>query len=98
VAGAATVRYQNQMRLPSLALLLALAPPVARTAATAPLAPGTVLERASASVRVGRRVWVVEAVPRATVVGPAPPGQAVHERRVPLDPGLFSLEPVGAGK
>jgi uncharacterized protein DUF1329 len=35
---------------------------------------------------------------RATVVGSTPAGRSVHERRVPLDPGLFSLERLSAGK
>jgi hypothetical protein len=35
---------------------------------------------------------------RATIAGIAPPGDSVHERRVPLDPGLFSLEKLSAGK
>ena len=35
---------------------------------------------------------------RATVAGIAPPGTSVHERRAPVDPGLFSLEKLSAGK
>jgi hypothetical protein len=35
---------------------------------------------------------------RATVAGTVPPGKSVHARRVPLDPGLFALERLGAGK
>ena len=35
---------------------------------------------------------------RATVVGVAAPGQPRHERRVPLDQDLFSLERLSAGK
>jgi len=35
---------------------------------------------------------------RATVVGTIPPGRSLHERRVPLDPGLFALERLGTGK
>ncbi|HWP65360.1 MAG TPA: DUF1329 domain-containing protein [Candidatus Limnocylindria bacterium] len=35
---------------------------------------------------------------RATVTGTAPPGPSRHYRRVPLDPALFSLERLGAGK
>jgi hypothetical protein len=33
---------------------------------------------------------------RATVVAPPPGGGGVHERRVPMDPGLFALERLGA--
>jgi len=33
---------------------------------------------------------------RATVVGVAPPGRSVHERRSTVDPGLFTLERLGA--
>ncbi len=33
---------------------------------------------------------------RATVAGTAPPGESVHERRVPIDPGIFSLDRLGA--
>jgi len=33
---------------------------------------------------------------RATVVGVAPPGRSVHERRAKGDPGLFTLERLGA--
>jgi hypothetical protein len=35
---------------------------------------------------------------RATVLGTGVAGRSVHERRVPLDPGLFSLERLSAGK
>ena len=35
---------------------------------------------------------------RATIAGVAAPGDSVHERRVPVDPGLFSLEKLSAGK
>jgi hypothetical protein len=35
---------------------------------------------------------------RATVVGSTPAGRSVHERRIPIDPGLFSLERLSAGK
>ena len=35
---------------------------------------------------------------RATVVGPTPPGTPVHERRGRLDPALFALERLSAGK
>jgi hypothetical protein len=35
---------------------------------------------------------------RATVVGGAVPGGAVHERRLPLDPALFTLDRLLAGK
>jgi hypothetical protein len=35
---------------------------------------------------------------RATVAGTVPPGKSIHERRVPLDPALFALERLGAGK
>jgi hypothetical protein len=35
---------------------------------------------------------------RATVAGTVPPGKSVHARRVSLDPGLFALERLGAGK
>jgi hypothetical protein len=35
---------------------------------------------------------------RATIAGTVPPGKSVHERRVPIDPGLFALEHLGAGK
>jgi hypothetical protein len=35
---------------------------------------------------------------RATVVGGSVPGRTVHERRLPLDPGLFTLERLHAGK
>ncbi len=33
---------------------------------------------------------------RATVAGTAPPGDSVHERRVPIDAGVFSLDRLGA--
>jgi hypothetical protein len=35
---------------------------------------------------------------RATVTGTAPPGQSHHFRRIPLDPALFALDRLGAGK
>jgi uncharacterized protein DUF1329 len=35
---------------------------------------------------------------RATVAGTTPPGNSVHERRAPMDAGLFALERLGAGK
>lgn len=35
---------------------------------------------------------------RATVAGTTPPGKSVHERRIPVDPGLFALERLGQGK
>jgi hypothetical protein len=35
---------------------------------------------------------------RATIAGTVPPGKSVHERRVPMDPGIFALERLGAGK
>ncbi len=35
---------------------------------------------------------------RATIAGTVPPGKSVHERRVPMDSGLFALERLGAGK
>jgi len=35
---------------------------------------------------------------RATVVAPSPGGRGAHERRMPMDPGLFALEHLGAGK
>jgi hypothetical protein len=35
---------------------------------------------------------------RATVAGTAPPGASRHLRRLPLDPGAFSLDRLGAGK
>jgi len=35
---------------------------------------------------------------RATVVGTVPPGTSVHARRIPIDPGFFALERLGAGK
>lgn len=35
---------------------------------------------------------------RATVAGTVPPGRSVHERRIPLDAGLFALERLGTGK
>ena len=35
---------------------------------------------------------------RATVAGTVPPGKSVHARRIPIDPGLFALERLGAGK
>jgi hypothetical protein len=35
---------------------------------------------------------------RATVAGTAPPGVSRHLRRLPLDPSLFSLDRLGAGK
>lgn len=35
---------------------------------------------------------------RATLAGTNPPGASVHERRVPLDPALFQLDRLGAGK
>jgi hypothetical protein len=35
---------------------------------------------------------------RATVIGLAPPGRSVHERRLPLDAGDFTLERLSAGK
>jgi hypothetical protein len=35
---------------------------------------------------------------RATIAGTVPPGKSVHARRLPIDPGLFALERLGAGK
>ena len=35
---------------------------------------------------------------RATVAGTVPPGKSVHTRRTPIDPGVFALERLGAGK
>jgi hypothetical protein len=35
---------------------------------------------------------------RATIAGTVPPGKSVHERRVQIDPGIFALERLGAGK
>ena len=35
---------------------------------------------------------------RATVAGATPPGNSVHERRAPRDPGLFSLDRLQSGK
>jgi hypothetical protein len=35
---------------------------------------------------------------RATVIGTPPSGRSLHERRVPLDPGLFALERLSTGK
>jgi hypothetical protein len=35
---------------------------------------------------------------RATIAGTAPPGASRHLRRLPLDPGTFSLDRLGAGK
>ena len=35
---------------------------------------------------------------RATVAGTVPPGKSVHARRIPIDPGIFALERLGAGK
>jgi hypothetical protein len=35
---------------------------------------------------------------RATVAGTVPPGKSIHERRIPLDPAIFALERLGAGK
>jgi hypothetical protein len=35
---------------------------------------------------------------RATVAGTVPAGKSVHARRIPIDPGLFALERLGAGK
>jgi hypothetical protein len=35
---------------------------------------------------------------RATVTGTAPPGASRHFRRIPLDPALFALDRLGAGK
>jgi hypothetical protein len=35
---------------------------------------------------------------RATIAGTSPPGASRHLRRVPLDPGLFALDRLGAGK
>ncbi len=35
---------------------------------------------------------------RATVAGTMPPGVSVHSRRIPIDPGIFALERLGAGK
>ena len=35
---------------------------------------------------------------RATIAGTVPPGKSIHERRVPIDPGVFALERLGAGK
>ena len=35
---------------------------------------------------------------RATVIGAPPGGTSIHERRVALDPGLFTLERLNAGK
>jgi hypothetical protein len=33
---------------------------------------------------------------RATVAGTAPPGQSVHQRRIPIAPGVFALDRLGA--
>ena len=35
---------------------------------------------------------------RATVIGTTPPGRSIHERRIPIDPALFALDRLGAGK
>jgi hypothetical protein len=35
---------------------------------------------------------------RATVAGTVPPGNSVHSRRIPIDPQLFALESLNAGK
>jgi hypothetical protein len=35
---------------------------------------------------------------RATVAGTVPPGSSVHSRRIPIDPQLFALESLNAGK
>jgi hypothetical protein len=35
---------------------------------------------------------------RATVAGTVPPGKSVHVRRAPIDPAIFALERLGAGK
>ena len=35
---------------------------------------------------------------RATVAGTVPPGNSVHARRIPIDPQLFALESLNAGK
>jgi hypothetical protein len=35
---------------------------------------------------------------RATVIGTTPPGRSVHERRIPIDPAIFALDRLGAGK
>ena len=35
---------------------------------------------------------------RATVAGTVPPGRSVHERRIPIDAGMFALERLGTGK
>jgi hypothetical protein len=35
---------------------------------------------------------------RATVAGTVPPGNSVHARRIPIDPQLFALESLTAGK
>ena len=35
---------------------------------------------------------------RATAAGASPPTSSVHERRVPLDPSLFLLDRLSAGK
>jgi hypothetical protein len=35
---------------------------------------------------------------RATAAGSNPPGNSVHERRVPIDPALFQLDRLSAGK
>jgi hypothetical protein len=35
---------------------------------------------------------------RATVIGTTPPGRSIHERRVPIDPAIFALDRLGAGK
>jgi len=35
---------------------------------------------------------------RATIAGTVPPGKSVHERRIPIDPAIFALDRLGAGK
>jgi hypothetical protein len=35
---------------------------------------------------------------RATVAGTVPPGNSIHARRIPIDPAVFALERLGAGK
>jgi hypothetical protein len=35
---------------------------------------------------------------RATIAGTVPPGKSVHSRRLVVDPAIFALERLGAGK